>query len=54
MCRQDAEDIPGADALSNYPRCVVQIINRKPKSNIAYYGEDPRIQELLRRSNKFT
>jgi phosphatidate phosphatase PAH1 len=32
----------------------VQIINRKPKSNIAYYGEDPRIHELLRRSNKFT
>ena len=22
MCRQDADDIPGSDALSNYPRCI--------------------------------
>ena len=54
MCRQDFEDTPGADALSNLPRCVVQIINRKPKSNIAYYGDDPRIHDLLSRSSKFT
>lgn len=54
MCNQDAFDTPGNDSLANFPRCVVQLINKKAKGGLTYYGDNPKMTELLRRSNKFT
>lgn len=54
MCNQDALDTPDVESLSNLPRCVVQLINKKPKRGLIYYGDNPKMTELLRKSNKFT
>jgi hypothetical protein len=52
FCTQDSEDTPGPENLSNFPRCVVQLINKKPKGNFGY--QESKVAELLRKSNKFT